>query len=100
MYNYIDSKNLNLMKVCDDLGTVKHKWKCIGVQLGIPHHKIKEFETEHEPFMASIDYWLRGNVEDVPVTWQSIVAALKSTLVGEPGLAKRISKKYQVGEGE
>ena len=40
----------------------------------------------------AVDYWLNGNVEGVPVSWRSVVEALKSS--GETGLAKRIEKKY------
>ena len=73
---------------------IAHKLFKIGVQLGVPHHKLKEFEKEADPLSAVIDYWLSGNVEGVPVSWRSIVAALKSNHVGETGLANRISRKY------
>ena len=62
--------------------------------MGIPLHKLKEFEEEDDPLAAAIDYWLRGNVESVPVNWKSIVDALKSGHVDESGLAKRIASKY------
>ena len=53
-----------------------------------------EFKKRDDPLAAAVDYWLRGNVEDVSVSWKSIVVALKSSHVGETGLAKRISSKY------
>ena len=80
-----------------ELGDVAHRWFKIGVQLGISRGKLKEFkEIEDDPFSAVINYWLNDNVEDteVPVSWMSIVAALKSSYVGETGLANRISSKY------
>ena len=73
---------------------VAHKWFKIGVQLDVPRHKLKEFEKEDDPLSAVIDYWLNGNVEGVPVSWRSIVAALESSHVGEIGRANRISMKY------
>ena len=55
---------------------------------------LKEFQKEDDPLAAAVDYWLNGNVERVPVSWRSIVAALNSTCVWENLLAKRISEKY------
>ena len=88
--------HLNVRTICMELGEVAHKWFKIGVQLGISRGKLKEFEKEVDPLSAVIDYWLNDNVEDaeVPVSWKSIVAALKSSYVGETGLANRISSKY------
>ena len=77
-----------------ELGKVAHKWFKIGVQLGIPLHKLKEFEKEVDPLSVIIDYWLNGNGEGVPVSWRSVVAALESSYVDETGLAHRISEKY------
>lgn len=86
--------NLNLKSISNELSTVKHKQSKIGIQLGIPLHKLEEFERERDPLSASIDYWLKGNVEGVPVTWQSIVDALSSPHVDEKGLAQDIARKY------
>ena len=76
------------------LSTAKHKWFEIGMQLGLPYHKLEEFKEKRDPLAAVIDYWLRLNVKDVPVTWRSIVDALKSDQVDESGLAKSIEEKY------
>jgi hypothetical protein len=83
-----------LKDVCDELGVIKYKWFEFGVQLGIPYNKLKEFETERDPLSAVIDYWLRGNVEPVPTTWEPITKALESSHVGETGLARRIRIKH------
>ncbi len=64
--------------VCNLLCTVPDKLSKIGVQLGIPTHKLDEFKKEDDTLLKTIDYWLRGNVKDVvPVTWKSIVEALQ-----------------------
>ena len=88
----------SLKAVCSELAEVVYKWFEIGIQLGIPYHKLKEFEEERESFAAALNYWLNGNVEDSPPSWKSIVAALKSDYVGKKGLAKRIEKKYAENE--
>lgn len=87
-------ETLNLKNISNELSDVKYKQYKIGIQLGIRHNKLKEFETENEPFSASINYWLNGNVKEVPVSWQSIVDALSSSNVDENGLAQKIAEKY------
>ena len=81
-----------------ELKDVAYMWFKIGIQLGIPHGKLKEFEKEVDPLSTMIDFWLRGNVEEVPVSWRSIVTALDN--VSEIGLAGRISKKYCNDKGK
>ena len=85
-----------MKNICDALGSVETKWFKIGIQLGIPRDKLQEFKKEDDPLSAVVDYWLRGNVEEsvAPISWKTIVAALKSKYVGEPALAEEISKKY------
>lgn len=81
--------------VCNELAEVAHKAHLIGIQLGVPHHKIAMFKKEEDDILSAvINYWLCGNVLDVPVTWNSIIAALESKHVGEPGFAARIREKY------
>ena len=91
----------DLRTICSALGSIKTKWFEVGIQLGIPRNKLLEFKEEHDPLSAVVDYWIRGNVteSDVPISWPSIVEALKSEYVGEPGLAEQISKKYYPKEG-
>ena len=91
-YSYIALDSLSLRLVCEELKEVTHKSFKIGVLLGIPVCKLKEFKKEDDPLAEAVDYWLNGNVEGVPVSWRSVVEALKSS--GETGLAKRIEKKY------
>jgi len=62
--------------------------------LGIPSHKLMEFKNDNDPLSLSLIYWLNGNVEEVPVSWSSVVEALESDHVGERGLAEKIRKTY------
>ena len=87
--------DLDLRRVCNELDSLKYKIHSIGVQLGIACHKLKEFEKEDDPLSATIDYWLKGNAKrGVPCSWQSIVAALRSSQVDESGLASEIENKF------
>ena len=85
--------DLNLRNICNELGGIKTKWLEIGIQLGIPRRKLLEFKEDRDPLSAVVEYWLNGNTK-VPVSWKSIVAALKSEHIAEPGLAEKINKKY------
>ena len=92
---------LDLKTVCNELGSVKVKSHEIGVMLGLPQHKLLEFQKGDNPLPAIADFWLRGNVEGAEVSWKSIARALASEFVGEPALAKEISQKYcQVEESQ
>lgn len=86
--------------VCNELSEVEDKAYKIGIQLGIPRSKMQMFKKEDDMLSAVIDYWLSGNVEDVPATWESLVAALESKQVGETGLAKSISEKFCYKQNE
>ncbi len=83
-----------LRTVCNELGEVEYKAFKIGIQLGISRSKMLLFKQKDDILSEVVDFWLRGNVPDVPITWGSVVKALKSKQVGEPGLAKVISEKY------
>ena len=71
---------------------MQHKWRKICIQLGVPNCKLLQFEKDGDPLINSLDYWLNGNTE-VPITWESVVAALNAPHVDEPGLAKKLRKK-------
>ena len=94
---WLSPVDLILRIVYNELGGISHKWFKIGLLLGIPHNVLKRFEKEADPLSASLDYWLKGNVtseEAAPISWKSVVDALRSDHVGEPALAERIGKKY------
>lgn len=73
---------------------VEYKWFQIGIQLGISRHKLKEFEKEHDPLAAVVDYFLCGNITGSNPSWKSLLEALMTKHVDESGLAKRLSIKY------
>ena len=84
---------------CIELGELQHRWHDLGIALGVPEHKLKEFESSASPFSAMISYWLKGNCEGVPISWETVVKTLQTPIIGEFGLAKTIQAKY-CAEGE
>ena len=90
--------NLNLRNVCRELSPVRWRSYQLGIHLGIPDHKLKLFQKEDDPLATSIDYWMRENVDDVPVSWLSIETALRNMKEGR--LADHIKKNYCQCEGK
>jgi len=80
--------------LCRELGSIKCKAFEFGVMLGIPVYKLMEFKKEDDPLALSLDYWLKGMVEEVSVSWRSVVEALESDYVEEKVLAEKIKKTY------
>lgn len=83
-----------LRTLCNELGEVKRKAYEIGIQLGISHSKLVELKQQGDLLAGALDYWLSGNVPDVPITWESVVDALESPYVDETGCANKIKTKY------
>lgn len=79
--------------LCNELEEVKHKAYEIGVQLGIPPWKLKQFKQEML-LSEALEFWLNGNAPEVPINWSYLVAALSSKQVGKTGLSEAIHKKY------
>lgn len=86
---------LDLSIICEVVATVAHKWFEIGTQLGVPHHKLKEYEREDDPLSSTFHYLLsNGTVGGAPLTWRHLVEALESDHIGENDLAMFITNKH------
>ena len=72
------------------MDVVARKWHKIGIQLGIPKNKLDEFQNLDDPLSEVINYWLQGNVKGDPVSWETIIEALRTKHVDELGLATTI----------
>ena len=94
-YNYVSliSSVPNLKTLLNELASVQHKSHKICIQLGISNSKFHEFKKDGDPFIEGLDYWLKGKT-DVPTTWESVVAAMESLSVEEPGLAKSLRERW------
>ena len=93
--------DLDLRVICNELGSVKHLYFPIGIQLGVPHSKLTQFGKKEDPLSAVVDYWLSGSTKiSLPISWRSVVDALESEHVGERGLANTIREKYYQEEDQ
>ncbi len=87
-------------EILNDLSSIAYKkWRKIGIQIGIPKHKLDEFADKDDPLLEVLDYWKKGNVVDGPkFCWESVVDVLKTPSVDENGLAGTIHNKYCKGK--
>ena len=85
-----------MQTITRELGSVMAKWYSIGIQLGIVHAKLNEFEINYRAadrcFIEVFNFWLKGNTP-VPVSWKSLVEILELDCIGEKGLAGRLREK-------
>ena len=83
----------------EELSDCFSKYYHIGIQLGVDGGKIEEFDQDYSQkadrcFPAVISHWLDGNA--APVTWETLITALKSRSVNKKGLAEKLERKYDV----
>ena len=86
---------LQLKTVCEELAEASHDWFEIGVELGIPRSKLREWRKLDDPLTAVLDYWVRGDAGGAPPSWEALAEALESP---RAALASRIRSKY-CGQG-
>ena len=80
--------------LCNELENVAYKAEKIAIQLGIPLSKIEMFKKDGDFFATTMDFWLKGNIANVPITWEYLVTTLESKHISEIGLAADIKKNY------
>lgn len=85
------------MTLCKELEEIRWKSDEFFIQLGVPYHKLREYQKRNDPLAAAVEFWLNGNVKGVPVSWSSIQTALWN--VNEKRLADHIGTKYCHQEG-
>lgn len=90
---------LDLRNVINELGSTVSKWFQIGIQLGVSETRLHQIEADHRTadrcLSEVIIFWLNGNT-NADVSWESLIGALKASVVSEKGLAKSLIQKYGV----
>ena len=77
-------------EVCGRLKAIRSRWYNFGINLGVPKDVLDGYKGNDNSLSDVIGYWHDGNVG--PVTWDSIVVALKLTEAKR--LAKEIEAEY------
>ena len=80
----------------NELNSVTSDWHRFGIQLGVDHDKLSQFEkyTQDVKFYLSktLQLWFK---EDPPPTVQHLLKALRSPVLSNPRLAGELEEKYQ-----
>ena len=91
-----------VVDVLDVLTGKAAKWYMIGVKLRLSNDELDIIKADskcvQECLTRMIDKW-HANTEPHP-TWRSVIDALKSGLVDEPGLASQLEERFGVHSPE
>ena len=86
----------DIIRVAEELYELRAKWKILGLVLGLRTSTVDAIDVEWrdtaDQFIQVIDVFLK-QVEPRP-TWRVIVNALRSPLIRDHGLARKIEAKY------
>ena len=86
----------DIPQLVEKLHDVCHKWKMIGIQLGLPLPKIDAMSQKYhgrdcaEIFCHVLQEWMKCCVDRAPPTWAILLDVLKSKTVGECSLAEEL----------
>ena len=86
----------DMKKICDSIWDARTKWYNIGIQLEIDVSVLDAIKQDNDDvglrLTAMLNGWLKQTTPSP--TWQALVHALKSPMVGCRHLAESIEKKY------
>ena len=86
----------DIPELVEELYDVCHKWKIIGIRLGLPLPKLDTMSQKYhfsdciETFCHVLQEWMKSRVNHAPPTWTVLLDVLKSRIVGECSLAEKI----------
>ena len=87
----------NLKALLNELHSVRASWYKIGLQFDIPHTELNNFrQISSDPMdllCEMLVHWLKTAVNPPP-SWEAVVNALNSPIVGEKTVAARLESKY------
>ena len=87
----------NLRVLRNELHPVYTNWFNIGLQLGIPYHKLECFKQMYqnpsELMCEMLARWFKTAIDPCP-SWEAVVAALRSPSVDAQHLAEQLESKY------
>ena len=78
---------------------IPEKWHKMAIELDLPMATIREIETERhgdlQRFFASVfDHWQKHPSPQRPFCWDTVAKVLKSPVIDEPVLARKIANLY------
>ena len=79
--------------------SIPDKWQMVGFELDLPVATIRAIEAErhgnlHRSFAEIFDRWQKNPTPQRPFCWDTVVKVLKSAVIDEPELARKITKDF------
>ena len=80
----------NLCEVLEATAEVQRQWEELGIALGLDRTKLAEISQTHPSILQRHYHLMRFWITDVGASWVALVHALKSEVLKEEELAKKI----------
>ena len=83
----------NLKEVLEQISEIAANWSMFGLALEIKNSELNAINRKEnlDCLMEVVSLWLKGNGGET--TWKFLCEALRSTLVKNPAIAKKIENK-------
>ena len=95
-----DSSELSLRLFLENVASaIADKWQMVGFELDLPMSTIRAIEIErhgnlHSCFAEVFDRWQKNPTPQRPFCWDTVVKVLRSPVIDELELARKISKDF------
>ena len=97
MWPNIIKKIMDLCDLVTSLSPKAAKWNSIGLQLGLSADELDIIETNHNTVeQRLVEVLKKWHGRTLHPTWEVVIAALKSPLVGDPALAEKLESKIVI----
>ena len=78
---------------------IPDKWEDVGIELDLPMSTIRTIESEKHGnlrrcFAEVFDRWQKNPTPQRPFCWDTVIKVLRSPLIDEPELARKIAKDF------
>ena len=80
----------SLCEVLEATAEVQRQWEELGIALGFDRTKLAEISQTHPSILQRHYHLMRFWITDVGASWAALVRALKSEVLNEKELAKKI----------
>ena len=96
----LERQELSVRLFLENVATaIPDKWQMVGFELDLPVSAIRAIETErhgslHRCFAEVFDRWQKHPTLQRPFCWDTVVKVLKSPVIDEPQLARKIAKDF------
>ena len=94
----MEQQELSVRVFLENVATaIPDKWQMVGIELDLSVSTIRAIEAErhgnvHRCFAEIFDHWQKHPTPQRPFCWDTVVEVLKSPVIDEPELARKIAR--------